>query len=163
MFSALAALRFSTVLNRAGTKDSNMLIRLIYISIAVGPQTGTMTHSILKTAQAWNKANNITGVLCQDDGVFLQALEGERGAVTKLYARIYEDRRHSNVEMIHCECITRRRYEKWSMAHVRLADTDLKTKIRWPEFDPYSASGLIVMANIDHLLASGAAISIPDS
>ena len=139
-----------------------MLIRLIYVSVAVGPQTGTMTHSILKTAQAWNKANNITGVLCQDDGVFLQALEGERGTVTKLYARIYEDRRHSNVEMIHCECIARRRYEKWSMAHVRLADIDLKTKIKWPEFDPYSASGLIVMGHIDRLLASGTVICIPD-
>lgn len=122
-----------------------------------------MTHSILKTAQAWNKANDITGVLCQDDGVFLQALEGERGAVTKLYARIYEDRRHSNVEMIHCECIAKRRYEKWSMAHVSLAGIDLKTKIKWPDFDPYSASGLVVMSHIDRLLAAGAVIRSPDS
>ena len=81
-----------------------MLIRLIYFSVSVGPQTGSMTHSILKTSQAWNKAHEITGVLCQSNGVFLQALEGERSAVTKLYARIYEDRRHSNIEMIHCEC-----------------------------------------------------------
>ena len=47
-----------------------------------------MTHSILKTAQAWNKANGITGVLSQGPGVFLQALEGERGNVTRLYSRI---------------------------------------------------------------------------
>lgn len=140
-----------------------MLIRLIYFSVSVGPQTGSMTHSILKTSQAWNKAHEITGVLCQSNGVFLQTLEGERSAVTKLYARIYEDRRHSNIEMIHCECISKRRYESWSMAHVSLAEFDLKTQIKWSEFDPYSADGLIVMEHIDRLLASGTVITGPES
>lgn len=139
-----------------------MLIRLIYVSASVGPQTGTMTHAILKIAQTWNKAYGITGVLCQDDGVFLQALEGERADVTKLYARIYEDQRHSNVEIIHCECIAKRRYENWSMAHVSLANIDLKTKIKWPEFDPYSAEGMLIMSHIDRLLASGTVIQSPD-
>ena len=140
-----------------------MLIRLIYASVSVGPQTGTMTHSILKTAQASNKAHEITGVLCQLNGYFLQALEGERSAVNKLYARICEDQRHSNVEIIHCECIAKRRYENWSMAHVNLADFDLQTQIKWPEFDPYSADGLIVMEHIDRLLASGTTITSPDN
>ena len=140
-----------------------MLIRLIYSSVSVGPQTESMTRSILKTAQAWNKAHEITGVLCQLNGVYLQALEGERSAVTKLYARIYEDRRHSHVEIIHCECIVKRRYENWSMAHVSLAEFDLQTKIKWPEFDPYSADGLIVMEHIDRLLASGTAITGPEN
>lgn len=140
-----------------------MLIRLIYSSVSVGPQTGNMTHSILKTALAWNKAHEITGVLCQLNGVFLQALEGERSVVTQLYSRIYEDRRHSNVEMIHCECIAKRRYENWSMAHVSLAEFDLQTQIKWSEFDPYSADGLIVMGHIDRLLASGTVITSPDT
>ena len=70
-----------------------MLIRVIYVSNAVGPQTSTMTNSILKSAQAWNRANDITGVLCQGQGVFLQVLEGERSVVTKLYSRIFADQR----------------------------------------------------------------------
>ena len=49
------------------------------------------------------------------------------------------------------------------MAHVSLSDIDPKTKIEWPEFDPYSASGLLVMARIDELLASGTVIQSPDS
>jgi hypothetical protein len=61
-----------------------MLIRVIYVSTAVGPQTSTMTNAILKKAQAWNQANGITGVLCQGQGVFLQAIEGERRTVTQL-------------------------------------------------------------------------------
>ena len=135
-----------------------MLIRVIYVSTAVGPQTSTMTNAILKKAQAWNKANGITGVLCQGQGVFLQVLEGERRTVTQLYSRIFADQRHTNVEMIHCESIVKRRYENWSMAHVSLSDIDPETKIEWPEFDPYSITGLLVLARIDDLLASGTVI-----
>ncbi|OIP17832.1 MAG: hypothetical protein CO105_15325 [Comamonadaceae bacterium CG_4_9_14_3_um_filter_60_33] len=135
-----------------------MLIRIIYLSTAVGPQTTTMTSAILKSAQTWNRANGITGVLCQGQGVFLQALEGERSAVTQLYSRIYADQRHTNVEMLHCESIVKRRYENWSMALVSLSDVDPATKIEWPEFDPYSATGMLVMARIDDLLATGSVI-----
>ena len=85
------------------------------------------------------------------------------GTVTQLYSRIYADRRHTNVEMIHCESISKRRYENWSMAHVSLSDIDPATKIEWPEFDPYSITGLLVMARIDDLLASGTTIQAPNS
>lgn len=140
-----------------------MLIRVIYVSSAVGPQTSTVTSAILKNAHAWNRANDITGVLCQGQGVYLQVLEGERSVVTKLYSRIYADQRHTNIEMIHCESIAKRRYANWSMAHVSLSDIDPTTKIDWPEFDPYSITGLLVMARIDDLLASGTVIQNPDS
>jgi len=140
-----------------------MLIRIIYVSSAVGPQTGTMTHSILSQSQAWNQANGVTGVLCQGQGVFLQALEGERSTVNALYSRIYLDPRHTNVGIIHCESITKRRYENWSMALVSLSDIEPETKIDWPEFDPYSATGLLVMARIDELLSSGTIIQVPEA
>lgn len=132
-----------------------MLIRVIYVSKAAVPQSAALSNAILKKAQAWNEANGVTGVLCQGQGVYLQALEGERSTVTQLYARIFADKRHTNVEMIHCESIAQRRYQNWSMAHVSLSDVDPETKIDWPEFDPYSVTGLLVMARIDDLLASG--------
>ena len=139
-----------------------MLIRLIYVSHAVGPQTGTMTHSILETAQTSNKANRITGVVGQAQGVFLQVLEGERAAVTKLFSRIFSDSRHTDLELVHRESITQRRYAQWSMTHVNLED-DLLKSITWSEFDPTSDSGLLVMARIDSLLASGQTIEAPDT
>ena len=140
-----------------------MLIRVFYVSTAVGPQTTTVTGSILKTAQIWNAQHGVTGVLCQGQGVFLQALEGERDTITSLYERISADRRHKNVEMIHCENITERRYGQWAMAHVNLSDLDPMGKIEWPEFDAYSMTGLLVMARIDELLASGTVIKAPDA
>jgi len=138
-----------------------MLIRLIYLSKAVGPQTGELTESILRKAHAWNTQNDVTGVLCQGQGVFLQVLEGERGTVTSLYARIHADPRHRDLELIHCESIVERRYGDWSMAYVRLSDVDPQTKIVWPEFNPYSPNGLLVMARIDELVAQGKVVDTP--
>ena len=140
-----------------------MLIRLIYVSKAAYPQTPTQTDSILRQAQSWNAQNDVTGVLCEGQGVFLQALEGERGKITRLYARISADPRHEDLELIHCESITRRRYAEWSMARVGLSDVDPQTKIDWPDFDPYSASGALVMARIDELIARGRVIDAPAS
>ncbi|MCU0924183.1 MAG: BLUF domain-containing protein [Burkholderiaceae bacterium] len=114
----------------------------------MAPQTEASTESILRTAHGWNAQHGITGVLCQGQGVFLQVLEGERGKVTSLYARI----------LIHCESIGERRYGDWSMAHVRLSDVDPQARIVWPDFDPYSPSGLLVMARIDELVTQGRVI-----
>lgn len=140
-----------------------MMIRLIYLSTAVDPQTSALTESILRTAHAWNAENGITGVLCQGQGVFLQALEGERGKVTSLYARIHADPRHKDLQLIYCESISERRYGNWSMAHVRLSDVDPQTKIDWPQFDPYSPGGMLVMARIDELVGQGRVVEAPGS
>ena len=138
-----------------------MMIRVFYVSTAVGPQTSTVTASILKTAQAYNREHGITGVLCQGQGVYLQALEGERAEVNSLYARIFADQRHANVEMVHCESIIQRRYSNWSMAHVELSELDPVTQIEWQDFDPYSVTGLLVLARIDELIESGKVIGQP--
>ena len=70
-----------------------MLIRMLYVSTAVGPITTSVTGTILRSAQAWNNDHGITGVLCQGQGVYLQVLEGKRVEVNALYARIAEDKR----------------------------------------------------------------------
>jgi len=135
-----------------------MLIRLIYLSKPVGLQTAALTESILRKAHTWNTQNDITGMLCEGQGVYLQALEGERSRVTSLYARIHADPRHKDLELLHCESIVERRYRGWSMARVSLSDVDPQTKIVWPEFDPYSSSGARVMAVIDGLVARGSSV-----
>jgi hypothetical protein len=140
-----------------------MLIRLIYMSKSVGPQTAAVTDSILRKAHSSNAQDDITGVLCEGQGMYLQVLEGERGRVTRLYSRIFADPRHTGLELLHCESITERRYRGWSMARVSLSDVDPKTRIDWPEFDPYSASGELVMARIDELVAGGRPVRAPSS
>lgn len=140
-----------------------MLIRMLYVSTAVGPITTTVTGTILRSAQAFNSDNGITGVLAQGQGVYLQVLEGRRAEVNALYARITADKRHKNVQLMAFEDITRRRYGAWAMAHVDLTDADamLATTASGTEFDPYSATGERVMAQIDALIGAGKVMNAP--
>jgi hypothetical protein len=132
-----------------------MLVRVFYVSAAVGPQTPAVTQSILQQSQAYNGQHGITGVLLQCHGICLQAREGEQDAVNRLYTRIAADPRHNRVEMVHCENIEQRRYGNWSMAHAELSDLDPMTQIEWQTFDPQSITGLLVLARIDQLLETG--------
>lgn len=138
-----------------------MQVRILYVSRAVGPQTTTVTASILAKAQARNAADGIGGVLCQGQGLYLQVLEGERGAINRLYGKIVADPRHTDVEMLMLEEIAQRRFANWSMALVDLSDNDPMVSLQHPEFDPYSAAGATAMALVDELLASGRRIVLP--
>ncbi len=138
-----------------------MQVRLLYVSRAVGPQTTTVTASILAKAQARNAADGVGGVLCQGQGMYLQVLEGERGAVNRLYLRIVADPRHRDVHMLLFEEIAQPRFAGWSMALVDLSDDDAMVRLNHPEFDPYHASGAMVMTLIDELLESGHRIVLP--
>lgn len=140
-----------------------MLVRLLYVSRAVGPQTTTVTATILATARARNRLSGVGGVLCQGQGLYLQVIEGERSEVNRLYARIVADRRHRDVEILRFEEITERRFAKWSMARVDLSEYEPMVRMQHPEFDPYSASAVTAMALLDALLASGQAIDPPNA
>ena len=140
-----------------------MLIRMLYVSTAVGPLTTTVTGTILRSAQAFNADNGITGVLCQGQGVWLQVLEGRRGEVNALYGRISADKRHKNVQLIAVKDITQRRYGAWAMAHVDLNDANSMLVLNSSDaaFDPYAATGERVMAHIDALIGAGKVMGAP--
>lgn len=136
-------------------------VRLLYVSRAVGPQTTTMTTTILAQAQAHNPAQGITGVLCQGQGFFFQVIEGERSRVNALYRRISADPRHQEVDLLHYEEIQERRFGQWSMALIHLSVDDPMVRLRHPDFDPYSATGAQVMQQVTDLLEAGQPIQMP--
>jgi hypothetical protein len=127
-------------------------VQLIYVSRAKSPQTTTVTTSILLQAQVHNKVSGISGLLCQGQGYFLQVLEGDRSKVNALYQRICLDTRHKDVELLHYQEITQRRFHRWSMALV---------KLQGPQFDPYAASGEHVMQLLSDLIESAQPITAP--
>ena len=135
-----------------------MLVRLLYVSQPVGPVTTTMTTLILEKSTAHNKKENITGVLCQGSGLWLQVLEVERSQVKLLYARIMSDRNHHNVELLSMEEITQRRFGQWSMALVYLSKDDPMVQMAHPEFDPYKASAKDAFFILDELIKTGSPI-----
>ncbi len=136
-----------------------MLIRLLYISRAVGAVTTTVTGSILETARLHNRVAGITGVLCQVQGLFIQILEGERRAINRLYATLIKDKRHQDVELISIEEIETRKGPNWSMAHVIISESDPMVQLNHPEFDPYAASSEQLKALIEDLLKQSTPIN----
>lgn len=138
-----------------------MIIRILYVSRAIGPQTTTVTASILASAQARNAAERIGGVLCQGDGMYLQVLEGEREPVNRIYARIVADPRHKDVNLLLLEEVSKPRFSAWSMALVDFSSSDPMVQMGHPEFDPYHASGAMVMTLIDELMETSQRIVLP--
>ena len=129
-----------------------MLVRLLYVSQPVGPVTTTVTTQILEKSNIYNKRENITGVLCQGSGLYMQALEGERHQVNILYSRIMASRHHNNIELLSMEEITHRQFGQWSMALVQLSKDDPMVQMALPEFDPYSASSKDAISLLDELI-----------
>jgi hypothetical protein len=140
-----------------------MLVRTLYISRNSGPQTSTVTGSILKTALVFNKVHGITGVLCQGTGFFIQMLEGDRSVVSSLYARILNDKRHKDVEIVSFEEIKDRKFKQWSMALIDLSDTDPMVVLQHPEFDPYAGGRDFLMQQIDDWIATGKPVQSPSN
>jgi hypothetical protein len=135
-----------------------MLVRLLYVSQSVGPVTTTVTNSILEKSSANNKKLNITGVLCQGSGLWMQVLEGERAQINILYARIMTDRHHKNVQLLSIEEIESRRFGQWSMALVYLSKDDPMVQMAHPEFDPYSATAKDAMSLLEELIKTSTPI-----
>jgi len=138
-----------------------MLVRLLYVSRAVQPESTEAVHAILASARQHNLNNGITGILCYGGGVFLQAIEGGRQAVNRLYNHIIEDPRHQDVELLHYEEISERRFGGWTMGQVNLSKLNTSIVLKYserPEFDPYSVSGKVSLALLEELMATASII-----
>jgi len=91
------------------------LVELKYLSeISKGANIWSLTD-IVSTATTANASNNITGILCFDQGHFGQILEGTREAVEDLWEKIKNDDRHQNIELLGINEIKERRFPEWSM------------------------------------------------
>jgi hypothetical protein len=135
-----------------------MLVRLLYVSQPVGPITTAVTSSLLALSSQFNKQENITGVLCQGSGLYMQVLEGERNKVNRLFGKIMADKRHERIELLSMEDISQRQFGLWSMALVHLSTDDPMVKMGHPEFDPYAASSSDAMKLIHSLIKAGVPI-----
>lgn len=138
-----------------------MLIRLIYASRAAQPLSPEAIDSILAQSRMRNPALGVTGILCHSGELFLQALEGGREAVNQLYNEIVCDPRHLDVQLLHFEEITERRFAGWTMGHVNLAKVNPSVLLKYserPVLDPYCVSGRVSMALLEELMATASII-----
>lgn len=138
-----------------------MLVRLLYVSRAVDKNAQGAIESILSASRGHNISNGITGILCYGGDMFLQAIEGGRDAVNKLYNHITQDPRHKDVVVLHYQEIRERRFGGWTMGQVNLAKLNTSIVLKYserPEFDPYSVSGEVSLALLEELMATASII-----
>jgi hypothetical protein len=137
-----------------------MLVRLLYASRAVDTKPESI-ETILAQSRQFNPASGITGILCYGGGIFLQAIEGGRNAVSDLYGHIQKDVRHKDVVLLHYEEITERRFGGWTKGQVNMEKINNSNLLKYaekPELDPYSTSGAVSMALLEELMATACII-----
>ena len=133
-----------------------MLVRLLYASRAVD-SSDTAIESILSQSRHSNPTCGITGILCYGGGIFLQAIEGGRNAVSDLYGHIQKDPRHKDVVLLHYEEISERRFGGWTMGQVNMSKVNASILLKYAEkaeLDPYSVSGTVSLALLEELMAT---------
>jgi hypothetical protein len=137
-----------------------MLVRLLYASRALDTNPDAIS-TILAQSRQYNPSCGITGILCYGGGIFLQAIEGGRLAVSELYGHIQRDKRHREVALLQYEEITERRFSGWTMGQVNLQKINHSILLKYsekPELDPYSVSGKVSMALLEELMATASII-----
>ena len=137
-----------------------MLVRLLYASRAVDTSAEAI-DAILAQSLQFNPTSGITGILCYGGGIFLQAIEGGRMAVSDLYGHIQKDSRHKDVVLLHYEEISERRFGGWTMGQVNMSKINTSILLKYaekPELDPYAVSGKVSLALLEELMATASII-----
>ncbi|APW43854.1 BLUF domain-containing protein [Rhodoferax saidenbachensis] len=137
-----------------------MLVRLLYASRAIDSRPDAI-EAILTQSRNYNPSCGITGILCYGGGIFLQAIEGGRMAVSELYGHIQKDARHKDVVLLHYEEISERRFGGWTMGQVNMSKINTNILLKYaekPELDPYSVSGKVSLALLEELMATASII-----
>ena len=137
-----------------------MLVRLLYASRALDTSPGAI-DAILAQSRQYNPTSGITGILCYGGGIFLQAIEGGRMAISDLYGHIQRDARHKDVVLLQYEEISERRFSGWTMGQVNILKLNQSILLKYsekPELDPYAASGKVSFALLEELMATASII-----
>lgn len=101
--------------------------QIVYYSTATQAFSEQDLIDLLNYANNYNKPLGISGCLVYSDGKFIQLLEGERDAVLKLFEKIKQDPRHSNVTVTVEMTVNQKLFPGWGMAF-KFSDKDLLKK-----------------------------------
>lgn len=120
------------------------LVRLVYASkIQVDSADSSVLVKIHEASQKNNLKADITGMLFFGNDYFVQCLEGGRDVVSKVFGKISNDRRHSEITLLSFEEISEREFSNWAMKMVLLTDANkeiIKKFSTSDDFNPYAMS-----------------------
>jgi hypothetical protein len=99
-----------------------VVFSLVYSSTTDHDWSQDELVGLLERSRRWNSQNGVTGLLLYRDCAFMQFLEGDEPTVRGLFARICEDRRHQDVDLMWTNQTERRRFAEWTMAFRELTE-----------------------------------------
>jgi hypothetical protein len=91
------------------------LCSIVYRSRAVSPLSGYELYELVKSAQARNLAESVTGLMLYDESRFYQWLEGPVDSVSRVMNSIMSDRRHTDIEIVSDKPASTRQFGDWTM------------------------------------------------
>ncbi len=131
------------------------LVCIIYYSSARHALDGEALSRLLDTSRRNNAACGVTGMLLYHAGNFIQALEGPRAGVGRVFERIQQDPTHRNILAIGPMKIEQRYFPDWTMGDLtddlltpsgREAVTDFLRYRGQIDFDPSSIAWRLLNA-----------------
>ncbi|MDJ0653624.1 MAG: BLUF domain-containing protein [Xanthomonadales bacterium] len=102
------------------------MIQVAYVSRSAEPMSDQALLDLLLQCRKNNRKRGITGMLLYANGTFLQAIEGEEEVINALVEEIWNDERHTDIQLLHRREIEVREYGDWSMGFERVTDADLR-------------------------------------
>jgi hypothetical protein len=102
------------------------MFELLYTSVAPTGLSETELKEILEKARLKNKNIRISGMMIYHDREIIQLLEGEKSTVRELFQTIFEDSRHTSVDVFYQGEIKERAFTDWSMAFKSLDENMIK-------------------------------------
>lgn len=145
-------------------------LRLTYASRATFPPVpdGVGFHPevgrILVQSRRNNQRQRLVGGLYFADGCFFQVLEGRREDVEALYARLEQDPRHQELQVLERREIPAPAFRGWAMKHVPDAPEVKSLMARHGRvgFDPYGFPPALVTQMVDLLLGAPGSVERED-
>jgi len=102
------------------------MIQVSYVSRATNPMSSGDLLALLHQCRRNNTKYGVSGLLLYGNGTFLQTIEGDPDVVDPLYDRIFDDKRHADIELLYRKDIADRQYSEWSMGFDEISDESLK-------------------------------------
>jgi hypothetical protein len=98
------------------------MYRLIYKSRSTRKIDWNLVNEIIRSSEAGNVEEGITGVLLATDTHFLQVIEGDFEQINRVFLRIARDPRHEEIQLISFGCVEGRLFGGWAMHGIGIFD-----------------------------------------
>ena len=119
-----------------------MLVRCLYASRAVEPLAANALDRILEKSRRNNPPRGITGLLCYSNGIFVQVLEGGRGAGQRAARNDLHRQPAQALQILMFEEIGERHFGNWTMGKVNIDTVNGAALLKYSEkaeLDPFNA------------------------